>query len=122
MSDQAQLFGVAPEGLERFHEILSEALPEWKPSRETWDLVLMYREQGKLDLDEQALKISVWFKEKKKRKGSNSFVINWLKRSVTFAKEQNGKRAAQTYWQQRDGGSYLEPLTGDDLKRRGNSI
>lgn len=121
MSSQGQLFEAVPEGMERFQEIVSEAIPNWKPDRSVWDRVAMLQKQGSLDLEAQALDMVIWFRANKKRKGTNAFVVNWLKRAIEF-KEQNGKRAAQTYWQQRDGGSYLEPLTGDDLKRRGNSI
>ena len=82
-----------PEGFTEFHKILLEGIPSYAPNASFWATVERYKA---IEVVDEAHRMVVWFADHpNKRKGANSFILNWLKRSSQdLVRQANDHRSA----------------------------
>jgi hypothetical protein len=98
---QPRLLQIVPEGLERFHDLLLAALPRWNPDANTWQLVMLYRYRGNLNLEEQALLMATWLRDHpQRRQAKGTFVTNWLRRAAEKSTESVDAKTGEIRKQQ----------------------
>ena len=85
-----------PEDCNQFDSVMLSVLPNWKPNKNTWELVKLYKYRGNLDLEEEALKMVAWLAVHPRRRAANMlFVVNWLRKAAEYSSERVDKQTGE---------------------------